>query len=423
MVAAVADVAAQTVTLSVSPSTISEDDSSADVTVTATLSPTRSSDTVVTLSKAGTAGDPDDYHVPGSLPSITIPPNQTRGTATLVVSLVDDTRYEGDETIRVEGSSTGVSVAAATITVQDDDARPTITLSADNIGLNEGGPRTTGSAPIRARLLGTSSFSEDTTVTFDFAESEATKGSDFTVTPDPLTLTILAGATSATRTASFSVLDDNLYEGTSDHISVSGTGTDHLGSDLQFAYPQSSRLILATIFDDEESAPRLGFPSVESVILYEDGAPAIQTVEVSLSTPSANAVDVMVRFSSSDRYTVTPETASIRIPPGDESGSVDVTITPRDNHVVEPSGFVVVSATAAGSGYGGRPHWLLPYSGSSNTGCDHEFELFRSRDNPAARRRDHRMGLPQHVRIHRERYPDVDARHRQLAAHRTMSLQ
>ena len=60
--AAVADVAAQTptITLSVSPSSVGEDDGSADVTVTATLSAPRTGATVVTLSAAGMAIDPDE---------------------------------------------------------------------------------------------------------------------------------------------------------------------------------------------------------------------------------------------------------------------------------------------------------------------------------------------------------------------------
>ena len=240
--AAVADVAAQTptITLSVSPSSVGEDDGSADVTVTATLSAPRSGPTVVTLSLGGTASDPDDYQVLGSLPSITIQSGQTTSTAQVIVSLVDDTLYEGDETIALGGSSGGAAVVPSSITVRDDETQPTITLAATytHFFLREDSPAVTSSSTVTATLLGVSTFSRDTTFTFDFMPGSATKGVDFTLTPDPYTVTIPAGTTVGTGSATFSVLDDSIYEGIGEDMRAVATGTDHLGNALAFTYPE-----------------------------------------------------------------------------------------------------------------------------------------------------------------------------------------
>ena len=289
MVAA-ADVAAQTptITLSVSPWSVGEDDGSADVTVTATLSAPRSGPTVVTLSAAGTAIDPDDYQVLGSLPSVTIPTGQTENTATLVFSLVDDTLYEGDETIALGGSSGGAAVVPSFITVRDDETQPTITLAltATSFFLWEASPADTISSTVTATLLGVSTFARDTTFTLDVGRGGATKGVDFTLTPDPYTVTIPAGTTVGTGSATFSVLDDSIFEG-GERINGVGTGTDHLGKELAFTYryPASNigYLPLAYIFDDETPPPVMEVIGPVPTFLHEDDPPQDITFHVNLS--------------------------------------------------------------------------------------------------------------------------------------------
>ena len=89
IVVAATDAAAQTVTLSVpSGATLAEGGGSVDITVTATLSSVRTSETTITLSLGGTARA-TDYTVQ-SLPEITIAIGQTQSTATVVLTAVDD---------------------------------------------------------------------------------------------------------------------------------------------------------------------------------------------------------------------------------------------------------------------------------------------------------------------------------------------
>ena len=124
-----APAAAQTpaVTITVAPTSLSEDAGATDITVTATLSAMRSSATTVTLSLAGTANQGTDYSVVGTLPAITIPAQQTEGSAIVIVAPTNDTSWEGDETIVVNGSATGgLAVAGATLTLSDNETRPSI---------------------------------------------------------------------------------------------------------------------------------------------------------------------------------------------------------------------------------------------------------------------------------------------------------
>ena len=124
-----APAAAQTpaVTITVAPTSLSEDAGATDITVTATLSAMRSSATTVTLSLAGTANQGTDYSVVGTLPAITIPAQQPEGSAIVIVAPTNDTSWEGDETIVVNGSATGgLAVAGATLTLSDNETRPSI---------------------------------------------------------------------------------------------------------------------------------------------------------------------------------------------------------------------------------------------------------------------------------------------------------
>ena len=121
----VAPVAAQgsnpTYALSLSPATLTERADSTSITVTATktagTAPT--TDTAVTLSLAGTATKGTDY-ADTTPPTLTISANADTATATLTIDpTLDILHTEGDETIIVSGTATGVTLTAATLTLQD----------------------------------------------------------------------------------------------------------------------------------------------------------------------------------------------------------------------------------------------------------------------------------------------------------------
>ena len=215
-----APAAAQTpaVTITVAPTSLSESDVATDVTVTATLSGVQSSATTVTLSLAGTANQGTDYSVVGTLPAITIPVGQTEGTANVILAPTNDTFWEGDETIVVDGSATGgLAVAGATLTLSDNETRPSIILYFDpslhafdrQIPEDSGTP---ASFPLHAELVGGSTLETDTAITLSVdADGTAVLDMDFMGTLPAME--IEAGTTTDTVTVTVTPIDNSLRDG------------------------------------------------------------------------------------------------------------------------------------------------------------------------------------------------------------------
>ena len=92
-------------TLSASPDRVSEDAGATAITVTAALNGQRSlaRDTQVQLAlEGGTATADDDYEPATAL--LTIPAGRMSASATLTLTPVDDTVWEGNETVTIAGS-------------------------------------------------------------------------------------------------------------------------------------------------------------------------------------------------------------------------------------------------------------------------------------------------------------------------------
>ena len=92
-------------------------------------------DTTVTVSLGGTATGTDDYTA--TIANVTIPASTATGSATLSITPVDDSVYEGNETIVVKGSLTGFVVFPDTIDLAENDLAQ-ITLSFDPEYAQEG---------------------------------------------------------------------------------------------------------------------------------------------------------------------------------------------------------------------------------------------------------------------------------------------
>ena len=107
-------------TLAAEPAEVSEGAGATALTVTAVLSDARAADTTVSLEVlAGTASSEADYRATGA--GLTIAAGETRGTAALTLTPVDDAEDEPDETVTVSGRSGDLGVAPATVTILDDD--------------------------------------------------------------------------------------------------------------------------------------------------------------------------------------------------------------------------------------------------------------------------------------------------------------
>ena len=110
--------------LRVSPTRVSENAGPVSVDVTARFTGGGAridSDTTVALSVVGdTATAIDDYTVPATLPTLTIPANSLEGTETFTLTVVDDEEPEPPERLQVQGSS-DLPVDPAAITIEAND--------------------------------------------------------------------------------------------------------------------------------------------------------------------------------------------------------------------------------------------------------------------------------------------------------------
>jgi Domain of unknown function (DUF4347)/FG-GAP-like repeat/Calx-beta domain len=191
------------VNLSVSSNAGSEAGTTA-ITVTATASSAVIGNQRVDLAVGGTGITTGDFTL--SSYTLTIPNGQTTGSSTFTV--VDDTLIEGTETatLTISNPSTGIILGSTTtksISIADNDF-PKVNLSVGSTtGLEAGSTAITVTATASSAVVG------DQTVNLAVGGTNITTG-DYTLSGN--TITILSGQT--TGTATFTVVDDTLIEGT-----------------------------------------------------------------------------------------------------------------------------------------------------------------------------------------------------------------
>ena len=213
------------ITLTVSPSSWRESGSYAGVKVTAaTDGDTFTTDRTVSV----TAGDTNDSATSGTDYEaiddfdITIKAGKTSAYAAITLTPTDDTVVEGDETISVDGTSTGLTVNGTSITLTDDDSTE-ITIRISPSSVAEGDEATSVSVTV---VTDGDTFAEDVTVTVSFGDSKdsATSGTDYAAVAD-LDVTITAGDTKGSDSFILTPKQDTLIEG-DEAISIDGTATD-----------------------------------------------------------------------------------------------------------------------------------------------------------------------------------------------------
>ena len=132
--------------LSVAPPTVNEDDGSTQITVTGTLDGAAlTTNTVVAVSVggSGTATSGTDFATVTGF-DLTIAATAMKGTATFNLVPTDDDMAEGAETVGVSGTTNGLGVDPATLTIIDDDGAPATKFEFSTMVLEEdGGQRKT----------------------------------------------------------------------------------------------------------------------------------------------------------------------------------------------------------------------------------------------------------------------------------------
>ena len=220
------------VNLSVSPTSVAEDASATSVTVTATFSNSNTYTTdktvTVTVGGSGTATSGTDYAAVSNF-DITITKGTGSGTGTFTLTPTDDSSIEGDETIGISGSATGLTVNSVNLTLTDDDEAA---VTIDDASASEG-DQITFTVTLDKAVPG------GLTVTPSYENVTAEDG-DYTANTTALAFT---GTANETKTFTVSTTEDAVFEAdetftvalavseTTHDVTATDTGTGTINND------------------------------------------------------------------------------------------------------------------------------------------------------------------------------------------------
>ena len=221
----------RSINLSLNKTSISEGNGSTTVTVTATAAAISSARTVRMSVRAGTATQGTDYGTNWDF-NLTIAANQTTGTATFNFNPIQDGEREANETVLVSGNLSGYTVNGATLTIQDDDTVPDISLNLSESGIGEGDNAKTITVRLWASVEKT--WGRTVKVSVGQGGDSATEGTDYNTVAD-FDITIPPSPADPSGNGSFTLTpkQDTQLEGT-ERITVSGSnsswsvGTKHV---------------------------------------------------------------------------------------------------------------------------------------------------------------------------------------------------
>ncbi len=286
---------------------------------------------------------------------VIIPAGASSGSAVFTLATVQDDYAEGAETITVAGILAGFTVNSGSVTIDDDDAAPTVINLGVDVDSGTTGEQTAiaeaaaaTEVTVTAGWDGAAVLNTDTVVAVSVTGgggSGEAEAADFTAVPN-FNITIPAGSSSAAGTFTLTLLDDSLAEG-AENLTVSGT-TAAAG----FTTVNSASI---SITDDETPPTSIALTLNPSSVNEGDGATSVDVTAAfpvgSKALESATAVSVSVSGSTavagSDFGAVSSFT--VTIPAGSVSGMGTFTFTPVDDTVAgEGSETVTVSGSATG---------------------------------------------------------------------------
>ena len=336
------DAAPTAITLTVSDSSVAEDDGATAITVTATVDGTTrfaaaTTVSVLVRSDSGTMNAVDFASVPGF--DITIAAGAASGTETFTLTPTNDAVDETDETVTVYGASGSLTVSSATITLTDDDATPTaITLTVSDNGVAEDDGATT--ITVTATVDGTTRFATATTVTVSVAGTGTATAVDFAAVSD-FDVEIEAGDASGTGTFTLTPTND-AFDETNETITVSGTsGTLTVSS------------ATITLTDDDDAPTAITLTVDDNSVAEDDGATTITvTATVDGASRFVDATTVTVSVGGTGTATAVDFAAvtdfDITIAAGAASKTGTFTLTPTNDAVDETDETVTVSGSSGG---------------------------------------------------------------------------
>ena len=271
----------------------------------------------------GTAANVLDYSALSGV--VTIPAGQISATVTVVP--VDDSAFEGDETVSLTLMADATYIigvaGTATVTVADNDV-PTVTVAATDAAASETGPDA-GAFTVTRTGATTASLNVQYSV-----GGTATGGSDYA----PLTgsVTIAAGQTSATVTVT--PVDDPDFEG-AETVSLTLTAN----AAYSVGTPGTATL---TIADDDVATVTV--TATDAAASEAGSNPGTFTLTRTGATTASLSVQYSVGGTATSGSDYTPLTGSVTIGAGQSSATV--TVTPVDDPDFEGDETVSLTLTA-----------------------------------------------------------------------------
>ncbi len=235
-------------------------------------------------------------------------------TATVEVTLTDDTVYEGGESFLVtlsapQGASLGAQ-SFATVQLTDDEPMPSIGFAPTAVTLNENESQ----AALTLKLSNV--CQADTAVSLKTASGTAMQDEDYTEV-DTL-VTIPAGQTAATVNVPLS--DDDMYEGSEAFTAV-------LTSPLGAVLGADTAIVTLT---DTESKPQISFDPL-TISPYEDSGKAVLTVRLSgLSQADVSAAYATANGSAKAGQDYLSAAGTVVIPGRSLNSTVEITLLNDD---------------------------------------------------------------------------------------------
>ena len=328
------------IALTTAPSSVGEDDSATEVTVTATLggSVTLASATEVTVSVGGgTATSGTDYTAVENF-KLTIAATESSGTGTFTLTPTQDSISEDDETIDVTGAAGGITVTKAEMTLTDDETAPTaiaLTTAPSSVAEDDSATEVT----VTATLGGSVTLSSATEVTVSVGGGSATSGTDYTAVEN-FKLTIAATESSGTGTFTLTPTQDSISED-DETIDVTGTAGGFTVTRAEM-----------TLTDDDQPATTQIALELDPGTVPEGAGATVITLTARLS-PDAQAAPTEVTVS------VTGDTAmagtdfaavadfKLTIAARQTTGTASFMLTPVPDDVDEPDETLAVSGVTA----------------------------------------------------------------------------
>ena len=338
------DDALPTVALALSDTSISE--TGGVSTVKATLSGASSAAVTVTVGAAAGAGAVAADFILSSAKTLTIAAGSTTSAGEVTVTANGNAVDSPDKSVTISGTAAGGNGVAnppsATLTLEDDDARPTVALALSDTSITE----TNGVSTVTATLSGPSSETVTVTVGAAAVASTGAVSGDFALSTAK-TLTIAAGSTTSAGEVTVTA-NGNAVDAPNKSVTVSGTAAGGNG----VANPPNVTLTL----EDDDALPTVALVLTPSSITETGG---ISTVTATLSGPSSESVTVTVAAAAgtgavSGDFALSTAT-KLTIAAGSTTSAGAVTVTANGNTVHSPDKSVIVSGTSAGGNGAANP--------------------------------------------------------------------